>query len=55
MRGIYLITFADKMTEINDKFNTWTDKLTSNSVVASFLTLGVFLLLCLFINNHANK
>ncbi len=55
INNLNIITIAEELTKINDKFNAWTDKFTSNSVVASFLTLGIFLIACIGINYFANK
>ena len=48
-------TKSKKEKNKNDRFNAWTDKFTSNGVVASFLTLGLFLAVCMAINHFANK
>lgn len=55
MKSIYLLTFQQSLNKINDNFNAWTDKFTSNSFVAGLITLGVFVVLCVIINNIANK
>ena len=50
-----IITLGQKMKEINDRFYAWTDKLTSNGLVASCLTLVFFIVICLAVSSFAKK
>ena len=43
------------ISKIVENFFGAIDKITDNGVLASFITIGIFLLLCLIINNIANK
>lgn len=50
-----IVTISQTLEDLNKKLDTWTDKLTSNGVLASILTLGVFLIACIAINHYASK
>lgn len=50
-----ILTIGEEMNKINERFNAWTDKFTSNGVVASFLTLGLFLIVCIAVSRFSNK
>lgn len=50
-----ILTISEEMNKINERFNAWTDKFTSNGVVASFLTLGLFLIVCIAVSSFSNK
>lgn len=50
-----LLTIGQEINKINERFNAWTNKFTSNGVVASFLTLGLFLIVCIAVSRFANK
>ena len=52
---ISILTIREEINKLNERFNAWTDKFTSNGVIASFLTLGLFLAVCVAINHFANK
>lgn len=52
---INIVTISQTLENLNQKFNAWTDKFTSNGIFASILTLGVFLVVCIAINHYANK
>ena len=52
---LLILTLSEKLNDINERFNAWTNKFTSNGVVASFITLGLFLILCIAINRFASK
>ncbi len=55
MKYIDILTFSDTLNKINDSFNSWTDKFTSNDLVASFITVGVFIIFSFIISKNANK
>lgn len=57
MYDIYMniVTISQTLEDLNKKLDTWTDKLTSNGVLASILTLGIFLIVCIAINHYASK
>lgn len=50
-----ILTISQEINKINERFNAWTDKFTSNGVVASFLTLGLFLIICIAVSRFASK
>lgn len=50
-----ILSIAEKLNEINEKFNAWTDKFTDNGVVASVITVVIFIIACIAVNNFANK
>jgi len=55
MKYIDILTFSDTLNKINDSFNSLTDKFTSNDLVASFITVGVFIIFSFIISKNANK
>ena len=54
-KAVYILTIDDKINEISKKLDSFMDSFTDNGFLAGVITLGVFVLLCLYINNHANK
>ena len=55
MKSLELIALSENLNKINDDFNAWTNKLTSNGFVAGIITVIVFRILCIIVNNIANK
>ena len=52
---VNLMTIDDTMNEISKKLDGFMDTFTENGFLAGVVTLAAFVLLCLYINNHANK
>ena len=50
-----ILTLGGQLQEINDKFNAWTDKLTSNGIGASAITVIFFAIICLSVIGFSKK
>ncbi len=50
-----ILTLSGQLQEINDKFNAWTDKLTSNGIGASAITVVFFIVVCLSVVGFSKK
>jgi len=50
-----ILTLSEQIKNMNEKFNAWTNKFTDNGIVASLITVGLFIILCISISHFANK
>ncbi len=55
MGMLYVLNLSSTLSDIALKFEQLINKLTSNGTIASFLTIAVFVILCLIVGNMANK
>ena len=49
------IISSDTVNTISTKLGSYTDRFVSNGPVASLITVALFIVLCIIINNNANK
>lgn len=54
-RYLEILTISQQLDELNRKFNTLTDKFTSNGLGASAITLIFFIVICLAITKFSSK
>lgn len=50
-----ILSLSTFMNDLNQKFNMFTDKFTNNGLSASFITIGLFIVLCIIVSRSANK
>ncbi|MCI8547431.1 MAG: hypothetical protein HFJ38_00930 [Bacilli bacterium] len=54
-RYIDILTLAETLNELNEKFNAWTDKFSNGGAIAGVLTLVFFIIVCVGLSSFANK